>query len=264
MTTRAVLSVVIPAYNEERFIGTLLERILALDLGILGLDKEVIVVNDCSKDRTAEIVASFPAVRLHNQPKNGGKGTAVRTGIGLATGQYLIIQDADLEYEPADYIPMFRKLQEAGVDAVYGSRYLKRPNDGWLVNLLAGKHPGQGWMAYLGGQSLSFVALLCTGRYLTDTVTALKLFPTLLIQSLPLKPPGSNWITRSPRASWLGRKTSERCRSAISRTEAEGKRSGCGTGSSAPRRSGATAKAEQVQGRSPNTATNPALNEGDP
>jgi glycosyltransferase involved in cell wall biosynthesis len=112
VTTRAVLSVVIPAYNEERFIGTLLERILALDLSILGLDKEVIVVNDCSKDRTAEIVASFPAVRLHNQPKNGGKGTAVRTGIGLATGQYLIIQDADLEYEPADYIPMFRKLQE--------------------------------------------------------------------------------------------------------------------------------------------------------
>ncbi len=190
MTTRAVLSVVVPAYNEERFIGTLLERILALDLGILGLDKEVIVVNDCSKDRTAEIVASFPAVRLHNQPKNGGKGTAVRTGIGLATGQYLIIQDADLEYEPADYIPMFRKLQEAGVDAVYGSRYLKRPNDGWLVNLLAAKHPGQGWMAYLGGQSLSFVALLCTGRYLTDTVTALKLFPTPLIQSLPLETTG--------------------------------------------------------------------------
>ena len=180
------LSVVIPAYNEERFIGTLLERILGLDLSGIGLEKELIVVNDCSKDRTAEIVASFPAVRLHNQPKNAGKGAAVRAGIGLATGEYLIIQDADLEYDPADYIPMYRKLQEPGVDAVYGSRYLKYPDRNWLVNLLAAKHPEQGWMAYLGGQSLSFVALLSTGSYLSDTVTALKLFRTPLIQSLPL------------------------------------------------------------------------------
>ena len=180
------LSVVIPAYNEERFIGTLLDRILALDLSVVGLEQEIIVVNDCSRDRTAEIVASFPAVRLHNQAKNGGKGAAVRAGIGLATGAYLIIQDADLEYEPADYIPMFGKLQEPGVDAVYGSRYLRYPERSWLVNLLAAKHPEQGWLPYLGGQSLSFIALLCTGSYLTDTVTALKLFRTPLIQSLPL------------------------------------------------------------------------------
>jgi dolichol-phosphate mannosyltransferase len=183
------LSIVIPAYNEERFIGTLLERILALDLSAIGLDKEIIVVNDCSRDRTAEVVAKFP-VRLHNQPKNGGKGAAVRAGIGLATGDYLIIQDADLEYDPADYIPMFRKLQEPGVDAVYGSRYLKHPGRGKLVNLLTGKHPNQGVLAYAGGQSLSFVALLFTGSYISDTVTALKLFRTPLIQSLPLETSG--------------------------------------------------------------------------
>ncbi len=119
-----------------------------------------------------------------------GKEPRFAPGSASPRAKYLIIQDADLEYEPADYIPMFHKLQEPGVDAVYGSRYLKRPQDGWLVNLLAAKHPGQGWMAYLGGQSLSFVALLCTGRYLTDTVTALKLFPTPLIQSLPLETTG--------------------------------------------------------------------------
>jgi dolichol-phosphate mannosyltransferase len=184
------LSIVMPAYNEERFIGTLLERILALDLSEVGLRKEIIVVNDCSRDRTAEVVAGFSQVRLHNQPKNGGKGAAVRAGIGLATGDYLIIQDADLEYDPADYIPMFRKLKEPGVDAVYGSRYMKHPTRGKLVNLLTGKHPNQGLLAYAGGQSLSFVALLCTGSYISDTVTALKLFRTPLIQSLPLETTG--------------------------------------------------------------------------
>lgn len=183
------LSIVIPAYNEERFIGTLLERILALDLTPVGLNREIIVVNDCSTDRTSEVVARFP-VRLHNQPTNQGKGAAVRAGIGLATGQYLIIQDADLEYDPADYIPMFQMLTRPGVDAVYGSRYLKHPDRGRLVNLLTGKHPTQGWLAYLGGQSLSFVALAFTGSYISDTVTALKLFRTPLIQSLPLETSG--------------------------------------------------------------------------
>jgi dolichol-phosphate mannosyltransferase len=184
------LSIVIPAYNEERFIGTLLERILALDLSTLGLKKEIIVVNDCSRDRTPEVVAGFAQVRLHNQPRNAGKGAAVRAGIGLATGEYLIIQDADLEYDPADYIPMFQKLKEPGVDAVYGSRYMKHPRRGKLVNLLTGKHPNQGLLAYAGGQSLSFVALLFTGSYISDTVTALKLFRTPLIQSLPLETSG--------------------------------------------------------------------------
>ena len=141
MTT---LSIVIPAYNEERFIGTLLQQIRAVDLESLGVRKEIIVVDDCSADRTSEIVAGFSEVRLQRQPVNGGKGKAVRQGISMATGQLLIIQDADLEYDPSDYLPMLRALLEGRGDVVYGSRYLGR-----------GRHAQQSLTAYLGGRSLS-------------------------------------------------------------------------------------------------------------
>jgi glycosyltransferase involved in cell wall biosynthesis len=161
----ATLSIVIPAYNEERFIGTLLERINALDLTPYGLAKEVIVVDDGSRDRTVEIASSHSGVRVHRMPVNGGKGKAVRAGIGLASGEFLIIQDADLEYDPNDYVPMVKALQEGRGDVIYGSRYLGR-----------GRHKNQSLAAYLGGRSLSLVGLLFTGRYLTDTVTAYKLF----------------------------------------------------------------------------------------
>lgn len=176
---RRVLSIVIPAYNEERFIGTLLGRIEAVDLSPLGVDKEVIVVDDCSRDRTAEIVAAVPGVILRRMERNGGKGRAVRAGIEAATGDYLIIQDADLEYDPTDYVPMVRALLRGDADVVYGSRYLR-----------TGKHPNQSWAAYLGGRSLSLVALACTGRYITDTVTALKLFKRTELAALPLETTG--------------------------------------------------------------------------
>jgi len=173
------LSIVIPAYNEERFIGTLLEQIKAVDLAPLGVSKEIIVVDDCSRDRTAEIVGGVAGVRLHRMPRNGGKGRAVRAGIEAATGDYLIIQDADLEYDPRDYVPMLEALLSGRADIVYGSRYLGR-----------GRHANQSLAAYLGGRSLSAVAWLFTGRYLTDTVTALKLFSRADLASLPLETTG--------------------------------------------------------------------------
>ena len=80
------LSIVIPAYNEERFIGTLLDQIRAVDLAPLGVEKQIIVVDDCSRDRTAEIVSRVPGVVLQRMPANGGKGRAVRAGIAMATG----------------------------------------------------------------------------------------------------------------------------------------------------------------------------------
>ena len=177
------LSIVIPAFNEERFIGTLLDRIKAVDLSSLGPEheivKEIIVVDDCSRDRTAAIVEGHEDVVLVRQPQNGGKGRAVRAGIARATGDLLIIQDADLEYDPSDYVPMLRALLDKKGDVVYGSRYMGR-----------GKHPGQEWAAYLGGRSLSLIALALTGQYLTDTVTAYKLFARTDLAALPLETSG--------------------------------------------------------------------------
>jgi len=175
----AVLSIVIPAYNEERFIGTLLKQIKAVDLSRFSLQKEIIVVDDCSKDGTAAIVEAEPGVDLLRMAKNGGKGQAVRAGIARATGDYLIIQDADLEYDPQDYVPMVQALLDGRGDVVYGSRYLGK-----------GRHAKQSLAAYLGGRSLSLVMLACTGHYITDTVTALKLFPRTLLPSLALETTG--------------------------------------------------------------------------
>jgi len=180
------LSIVIPAYNEERFIGTLLEQIAAVDLTSLDTRKEIIVVDDCSSDRTAAIAAAAPGVTLVRQARNGGKGKAVRSGIERATGEYVMIQDADLEYDPRDYLPMLEALQAGQGDAIYGSRYLPDPTRGAIYNLARGRHAGQSWPAYLGGRSLSLVALAATGRYLTDTVTALKLFRRDMVAGLQL------------------------------------------------------------------------------
>lgn len=180
------LSIVIPAYQEERFIGALLEKVIAVDLSPLGLGKEIIVVDDGSRDRTAEIAGSYPEVTLHRKAKNEGKGSAVQAGIRMATGNYIMIQDADLEYDPEDYIPMLRALIDGKLDAVYGSRYLKYPQRGKLINFVSSKHAGQSLFAYGGGQSLSLAALLTTGHYISDTVTALKLFRSELIRPIEL------------------------------------------------------------------------------
>ena len=173
------LSVVIPAYNEARFIGTLLDRITAVDLAPLGVVLEIVVVDDGSSDGTAAIVEAHGGVRLIRMDRNGGKGRAVRAGIAAATGDLLIIQDADLEYDPRDYLPMLRELLARRADVVYGSRYLGR-----------GRHPRQSLAAYWGGRSLSAVAWAFTGRFLTDTVTAYKLFHRADVAGLPLETTG--------------------------------------------------------------------------
>jgi dolichol-phosphate mannosyltransferase len=189
--TPMTLSIVIPAYNEAAFIGTLLTQIAAVDLAALGVTPEIIVVDDGSADATADIAAAHVGVQVIRQRANAGKGAAVRRGLAAATGTHVLIQDADLEYDPRDYVTLIAAVRAAtGRVVVYGSRYLGEPDVLGRRASRLGPWPGQSWPAYVGGRSLSVAAWLATGRYLTDTVTALKLFPQPLITSLALETTG--------------------------------------------------------------------------
>src|SRR5688500_16976345 len=104
------VSIIIPAYNEAASIGNLLKVILDVDLKSIGFSKEIIVVDDGSRDQTAEIAAKFKGVTVHRK-KNGGKGSATKYGITKSTGDWILIQDADLEYDPNDYLPMLKEVK---------------------------------------------------------------------------------------------------------------------------------------------------------
>ncbi len=184
-----VISIVIPAFNEEAFIGTLLEKIERVPTESLGFEKEILVVDDGSADRTAEIVRRFPRVALLQQP-NRGKGAAVRHGISRATGDYVLIQDADLEYDPADYLPMLQALGNDGKTAVYGSRTLHNLRKlGWR-RLCPGRGEGQHFGPWLAGVLLSCVTAALYGRWISDTLTAYKLYPAQILKGFTLKTRG--------------------------------------------------------------------------
>ena len=120
------LSVVIPAYNEEQTIAAMIERVKAVDLG--ALDLEIVVVDDGSKDRTREILKGIPGIRVMLHERNSGKGAAVKTGFRAATGDIVLIQDADLEYDPQDYGALVQPILDGRADAVMGSRFVfERP-----------------------------------------------------------------------------------------------------------------------------------------
>jgi dolichol-phosphate mannosyltransferase len=183
-----VLSIVIPAYNEEAFIAKLLEIVLAVPTEQLGFTKEVIVVNDGSKDRTEAEAKRFP-VKVFTQVPNQGKGKAVRRGIQEATGDYILIQDADLEYAPADYLPMLEALQK-GADAVYGSRALGQRRKQPGFTLFPGRHPEQRFGPWLASQLLTWWTALLYGRWITDTLTAYKLYPAKVMQAMKIETTG--------------------------------------------------------------------------
>jgi len=182
------LSIVIPAYNEEAFIANVLERILSVDVERFGFSKEIIVVNDGSKDGTEAVVRRFPQVRLITQVPNQGRGAALKRGVEEATGDYILFQDADMEYDPADYPQLLSALKD-GVSAVYGNR-LSGVIARYGRGLLPGKHPRQGvgpWAAALVIRSWTAVLV---GRWVPDMFSGLKLYPAPALKRLKLETSG--------------------------------------------------------------------------
>jgi glycosyltransferase involved in cell wall biosynthesis len=181
------LSVVIPAYNEAASIGALLEKILALDLTPLGYEKEIVVVDDGSQDRTAEIASCYSGVCVIRQA-NQGKGRAVQRGIGESHGDLILVQDADLEYNPEDYKPMLERINQ-GAGVVYGSRVLGALRmHGW--KWLPGRHPQQGLGGYLAGLILSCWTALLYGKWISDTLTAYKIYPRAVFDTMQVQTNG--------------------------------------------------------------------------
>lgn len=184
-----LLSIVIPAYNEEAFIGELLRRILAVDTESLGFQKEIIVVDDGSKDGTGDAARAFSGVRVFTQVPNQGKGRAVQRGIRESSGDYVLVQDADLEYDPSDYLPLLAALKR-GADSVYGSRVLGQRVRQKGFHLFPGRHPEQRFGPWLAGQLLTLWTFLLYGRWITDTLTAYKLYPASVVKSMRVRTHG--------------------------------------------------------------------------
>jgi len=185
-----VLSIVIPAYNEGAFIGKLLEKILAVPVEKLGFRKEILVINDGSKDNTEAVARSFAGVRVFTQVPNQGKGKAVQRGIREAAGDYILIQDADLEYDPDDYIALLEALRNTGADVVYGSRTLGSAAAHKGFTLTPGRHPQQRTGPWFAGVLLTLWTAMVYGRWITDTLTAYKLYPAQAVKNMHLRTSG--------------------------------------------------------------------------
>ncbi|MFO0947881.1 MAG: glycosyltransferase family 2 protein [Planctomycetota bacterium] len=169
------VSIIIPCFNEEATLRTLVDRVLAAPTN--GLAREILIVDDQSSDSSraiAEELQSIHAeVRALALPRHQGKGSAVRQGIRLATGEILLVQDADLEYDPGDYAALLRPFENPAVQVVYGSRILGSSNRSYS-------------RYYWGGRLLTLVANLLFGTRLTDEATGYKAFRREALEGITL------------------------------------------------------------------------------
>jgi dolichol-phosphate mannosyltransferase len=174
------LSIIIPVYNEEKTVAQVLKRVD--EVKFPGIEKEVIVVNDGSSDKSKEIIEGLDlkGLRFFSHAKNAGKGAAVRTGLEKATGDYVIIQDADLEYDPHDILRLLKPIQEGKAKVVYGTR-LKR-----LPNFSRDERTGQFLLHYVGNKFLSLVTSVLYFSWVTDMESCYKLFPKKALDGITL------------------------------------------------------------------------------
>lgn len=171
-----ILSIIIPVYNEKNTILKILEKIKTAALKEIGFEKEIIIVDDNSTDGTKDLLKGLEGeYRIIYHQSNQGKSSAIRTGLGEVKGEYTIIQDADLEYDPQDYEKLLRCALANQAKVVYGSRQLNSEN----------RYSHRSF--YLGGIFLTRLANFIYGMSITDEATGYKLFQTEFIKSIPLR-----------------------------------------------------------------------------
>ena len=172
-----LLSVVMPVYNEQETLREIVAAVLAVPI-----PKELILVDDGSKDRSREILRELsrqPGVRVFEHAENRGKGAALRTGFEAARGDVVVVQDADLEYDPADYPELLAPILRGEADVVYGSRYLVDPRDP--------ERERDHFYHYFGNRLLTFLSNLFTGLNLTDMETCYKCFRREVLQGIVIR-----------------------------------------------------------------------------